>query len=331
MSSQNKMDVLELEHRIFGAAGRGKYLTFGDFIVNGKPVFDTRADQITLISEQWGEHVSETQIERLLGNREPDLPGGRTTLYVCPVCGDISDGVLSANIVFEPERVVWKDFGWQNDVDEGFELLDTPIGVYEFDRKQYELAITTALAEMLKKPATQQHGGRIPCACCEFLTFYKEDEGHYFICPVCFWEDDRLDTNYEIETSAVNHDMTLKEGKQNYKKLGAVQERLVKYIRPPLDEEIAPGMEKVAAKLSIGFQQRFEKQANELNHILNKRDLMRLKRAKITPHDEYDCLVWPLIYRLQEHALEKEIKEYLQVRMATHFRTSPSRFNLWRT
>lgn len=80
--------------------------------------------------------------------------------------------------------------------------------------------------------------GRYPCPCCGYKTFSvpKEDALAY-ICPVCFWENDVFALG-EDQPSDENRGMTLWEGREAYKRLGAVREDLVPYTRKPLPNEI---------------------------------------------------------------------------------------------
>ena len=60
------------------------------------------------------------------------------------------------------------------------------------------------------------------CPCCEFRTL--SERGGYEICPVCFWEDDGSQDPDRV--SGPNH-MTLREGRENFARLGAVSEKSV--------------------------------------------------------------------------------------------------------
>ena len=78
-----------------------------------------------------------------------------------------------------------------------------------------------------------------PCPCCGYLTIPDDGTfpGSYFTCPVCFWEDDDIqydDPNYRGGANRVS----LNEARENYKKFGAKEERLIKQARPPLPDEI---------------------------------------------------------------------------------------------
>lgn len=65
------------------------------------------------------------------------------------------------------------------------------------------------------------------CPCCHYLTL--SEHGGYDICTVCFWEDDgaTLDEDY----SGPNH-QTLKEGRDNFIKFGACDEKSNEHVDP---------------------------------------------------------------------------------------------------
>ncbi len=96
--------------------------------------------------------------------------------------------------------------------------------------------------------------GKLPCLCCGCLTI--DERGGYDICPVCFWEDDaylvfenggikgvRVDREVSgddllDEPSGANHGLTLRQGKENYKKFGACEKDMIPYVRKPKREEL---------------------------------------------------------------------------------------------
>lgn len=80
--------------------------------------------------------------------------------------------------------------------------------------------------------------GKFPCPCCGYKTFPapKEDALAY-ICPVCLWENDVFDPG-EDQPSDENRGMTLAEGREAFRRLGAVRKDLVQYACKPLPEEI---------------------------------------------------------------------------------------------
>lgn len=78
---------------------------------------------------------------------------------------------------------------------------------------------------------------RYACPCCGYNT-YKEpvQKSHGFICPVCFWENDRFAKSQE-DISEANHGLTLMQAKENYRQFGACAEGMISYVRLPMDAE----------------------------------------------------------------------------------------------
>ena len=83
---------------------------------------------------------------RLLLEEPADLPDNRRTLYICPECGDIGCGVVSLVIERVDKKIIWRDFGYENNYEgvvrvEGFE----EIGPFAFDPDEYEKVIRQAV------------------------------------------------------------------------------------------------------------------------------------------------------------------------------------------
>ena len=102
-------------------------------------------------------------------------------------------------------------------------------------------------------------GGRkkVDCLCCGCLTL--DERGGYDICPVCFWEDDAFtaftdddfyvlgygDETYETVgdefldlPSGANHGITLRQGRENYRKFGACDENMIPHVHKPRKREL---------------------------------------------------------------------------------------------
>lgn len=78
---------------------------------------------------------------------------------------------------------------------------------------------------------------RYECPCCGNYTYNMPmQKCHGFICPVCFWENDRMVKTAE-DISEANHGLTLMQAKENYRQYGACAERLLAYVRPPVNAE----------------------------------------------------------------------------------------------
>lgn len=87
------------------------------------------------------------------------------------------------------------------------------------------------------EPGPEEPTGIYPCPCCGYLTFpAPKEEAIACICPVCFWENDVFDPG-EDDPSDENRGLTLRQGRENYRRWGAVRPDLVVHARPPRPEE----------------------------------------------------------------------------------------------
>jgi hypothetical protein len=76
---------------------------------------------------------------------------------------------------------------------------------------------------------------KFSCPCCGYLTL---EEGHRFeICPVCFWEDDPIQSEDRRYKGGAN-EMSLEEARKNFQLYGAVDKEFLKNVRKPKTEEI---------------------------------------------------------------------------------------------
>lgn len=75
------------------------------------------------------------------------------------------------------------------------------------------------------------------CPCCGYLTYDYEPCGDYDICPVCYWEDDKVQNEDPEYAGGANH-VSLNEARDNFKKFGACEEQLTIYVREPRADEI---------------------------------------------------------------------------------------------
>lgn len=73
-----------------------------------------------------------------------------------------------------------------------------------------------------------------PCPCCDHFTL--EERGMWDICPVCYWEDDGTDpADPDGPGSGCNHGLTLRQARENFRRLGACEPAMVPHVCP--DEE----------------------------------------------------------------------------------------------
>ncbi len=92
--------------------------TFFDFVLGGLSLYELAAQRGDLVSVIGVDHPSSIEqaraIRRLLGREPGDASGKRVSLYVCPECGDLGCGAITARIDQTSEETVWQDFGYEN-------------------------------------------------------------------------------------------------------------------------------------------------------------------------------------------------------------------------
>ena len=79
--------------------------------------------------------------------------------------------------------------------------------------------------------------GDSSCPCCVYITIPNKGDALAYICPVCMLEID-LFIKDDNESSDLNSGLSLKQARENYKKFGAVLQRLKQYCREPKDYEL---------------------------------------------------------------------------------------------
>lgn len=75
------------------------------------------------------------------------------------------------------------------------------------------------------------------CRCCGNYTLPEPSNGTDFICPVCDWQDDYVQTHDPNFEGGAN-DESLNQARDNYKEYGAKSERHIGHSRKPLANEL---------------------------------------------------------------------------------------------
>jgi hypothetical protein len=83
----------------------GPFLGYGDATDEYVPVLVT----------DWPADIALEDFDRLLGAGAPPQLGGRTAMYVCAECGDLGCGAVTAVVEVDGDKIVWREFGYQND------------------------------------------------------------------------------------------------------------------------------------------------------------------------------------------------------------------------
>jgi hypothetical protein len=129
------------------STGRRDYL---DFVVDGEPIDEllNAHDRVAILGGWFPNSLFEAIYFRgLLLEHPAYLETGRYELYVCPLCGDVGCGSITAEIEAIDDQVVWRDFAYEIDYwfDDPSEILHRDayehIGPFKFDRTQYRDAL----------------------------------------------------------------------------------------------------------------------------------------------------------------------------------------------
>jgi hypothetical protein len=139
------MQSLQLQQAIRKGSSNRTEREYLDFVVSGQSLKNIlgieNADYTTLIG--FGtKREYDKQILNIFRLKEKSyLATGRVMIYVCPECGDIDCGAITAVILDLGSKIVWKDFGYETGyggVTEEYPNFE-PI---EFDRQSYFAAFS---------------------------------------------------------------------------------------------------------------------------------------------------------------------------------------------
>lgn len=120
---------------------------FLDFAFDSTPMYPTvLASGVDNITPIWlgGDEWCRTAIHRLLGEALPDAPDGRVSVYVCAECADLGCGAITVAVERSHGTVSWRDWGYQNNDEEGFVVI-AGLPDVTFDAVQYDATLRDAL------------------------------------------------------------------------------------------------------------------------------------------------------------------------------------------
>lgn len=103
-------------------------------------------DNVPVLVHSWPVGLP-TDVFVLLGALPPEL-ADRIPIFICPACGDLGCGAITAQVEWTAETVTWRNFGWDvNDViDEDDDDLRLPAPELVFDRREYEAELRRFIA-----------------------------------------------------------------------------------------------------------------------------------------------------------------------------------------
>lgn len=76
---------------------------------------------------------------------------------------------------------------------------------------------------------------KFQCPCCGYFTL--PESGEFDICPVCYWEDDPVQSR-DIDFSGGANTVCLRDARENYTSCGAFDEKFIPFVREPSEEEL---------------------------------------------------------------------------------------------
>lgn len=122
-----------------------------DFLINGESLLSLFASSGFLgHTDFMGCFVSgfpesnRQNADLLLLRQKPALESGRIILYMCPECGDLGCGALTAFVDQNLDTYTWHGFAYENGYESPRECQD--LGPFLFEKAQYENAIVSASA-----------------------------------------------------------------------------------------------------------------------------------------------------------------------------------------
>jgi hypothetical protein len=125
--------------------------TFLDLIVNGVSLWERLGkphDMVSVLCADYAETETSKALDRLLLT-EGDVPNARTPLFICAECGDFGCGAITVSVKRTNDKVVWSDFGYENNYESGVRHDDyTEVGPFEFEFPQYQSCLLNAVATL---------------------------------------------------------------------------------------------------------------------------------------------------------------------------------------
>lgn len=119
--------------------------TFLDYVVDGASMYsaivEAGLDDIGRLG--WGDsEMHRAGQDCLLGVHPPEFASDQVALFVCPECGDLGCGAVTAQIRRRSDTVTWERIAMKTIGQWRVDPLD--LGPYTFDREAYDAVIEQA-------------------------------------------------------------------------------------------------------------------------------------------------------------------------------------------
>jgi hypothetical protein len=145
MRPEAKIARFALEWRDRRPANGTSSRRFLDFLIDDESLYERyQLESISCLGWQFAE-ADEEAARRLLGEGEPDIEN-RVALYVCPECGDVKCGAVTAIVEPQVDEIVWRDLAntwldWDNDETWVHDPLVPELSLLRFAADEYRRAI----------------------------------------------------------------------------------------------------------------------------------------------------------------------------------------------
>jgi len=136
--SEEKTSSLQLVWKRRDAGGGRTQRDYLDFVVDGESLSEKIGGDLVSCLGWFVPSENAKAVRRLLLEEKSVLPDNRLQLYVCPECGELDCGAITAIVERRDGKIVWRDFAFVSGYDE-IEHSEkiTEVDSFAFDRRQY--------------------------------------------------------------------------------------------------------------------------------------------------------------------------------------------------
>jgi hypothetical protein len=140
------MNSLRLQYATREGNSNKQERQYLDFIISGRSLREILGilnfDLITPLVWSSNREYEKELLHIFTLRKKPELETGRIMLYVCPECGDIDCGAITATIADLGDRIVWRSFGYETGYG-GITEEYANIEPIQIDRQSYFEAFST--------------------------------------------------------------------------------------------------------------------------------------------------------------------------------------------
>jgi hypothetical protein len=117
-----------------------------DFVIDGQSLNDRISDDVMGVLGGGNAAWEACVVDKLLLRGPPDIPPDRVALYICPECGDLDCGAVTASIAIDGEKITWRDFAWERGYDDVVSRDKfISLGPFHFEAASYARALQATL------------------------------------------------------------------------------------------------------------------------------------------------------------------------------------------